>query len=80
LRKIKQCPKCGSTIIIGPTTIGYFGEIDTIKLPLKGTFFTKSAKLDAYFCMDCGYVEQFIPQHELERIHRLIKERGLKES
>lgn len=62
MKKTSVCSKCGSGEIVGPKTF-YGGSITLTNF--------RVANAEAYFCLDCGYVELFVQDKDLENARKL---------
>jgi len=62
MKKTSVCSKCGSSEIVGPKS--FYGCSITL------TFFQVAA-VEAYFCLDCGHVELFVQDKNLEHAKNL---------
>ncbi len=65
--KSGTCPKCGCrNVYVGTDVVFKSGGFGSNTIPI--TMWSK-ASLDNYVCVDCGYVESYLPEsYERERI------------
>lgn len=68
MKNIRVCPKCGSNHIVSPRyTVApkNTGAFDSVPL---GAF--TAARIHRYICTDCGYVEFWIEQPDLDQVRK----------
>lgn len=54
MKKSKECPKCSGLVI------GMFPDARQMIVAKDGSNSTRSFQVEAYFCGDCGYFEQYL--------------------
>jgi len=61
MKTTKQCPKCSSHVI------GMFPDVRQPIAAKDGSNSTRGFHLEAYFCGECGYFEQYLQALPAER-------------
>jgi predicted nucleic-acid-binding Zn-ribbon protein len=62
------CPKCGSNDVhSGEEVPVKAGLNNSNSIPIYGKYWTRSASLDNYVCVNCGYVESYISDPKILR-------------
>lgn len=59
------CPKCGSSDVWCKTSMGYRGAL------MLGLF--TSIPLTDYVCAECGYVESYVKEDQMNRMRKSIR-------
>lgn len=73
MKQLDICNRCGSKKIMGPfdRTENTGVLVDTV-----GSHTTKEITLSAFFCLDCGYVENYVSQHDLIGLKEFMRLTG----
>ena len=67
------CPVCGGTQAFFNGDSGY----SSIVIHFGDSVFSRSIKLGALICLDCGHTDLRPHPHDMQRLRRVVEKRGL---
>lgn len=72
MKNTNKCPKCGSSDIIKvPGHAGAYGSGNNIMV---GITIKSAVPVDRYLCADCGYSEEWVDIHNIDKIKKKFKD------
>ncbi|PIY08278.1 MAG: hypothetical protein COZ18_13095 [Flexibacter sp. CG_4_10_14_3_um_filter_32_15] len=77
MRKIGICPKCNSSEIYTNSNES-FNHKRILQAINPKKIFDRGIALNSYICLECGYVEDYVAQKDLEKRRELIRYRWKK--
>jgi ribosomal protein S27AE len=75
MKYTKKCPKCGSTDIL--YSKGYTGAYGSGSNIMYGATVLSAVDVDRYICGNCGYVEHFVRELDIEKLRKSKKVKPL---
>jgi len=72
MEKLENCSRCGGTVL-GPYDQG---RQSGVNIDIGGKFSDNAIQLVAYICISCGYVEQYISEHDIRDIKEYLRLKG----
>ncbi len=78
MKNIGICPKCNSLEIYNNSNQS-FNRRKILQIVNPTKIFDRGVALNSYICLECGYVEDYVSQKDLEKRREIIRYRWKKD-